>query len=214
MGISGLLCLEGLENSRTGLFNPILDVNNMTKAMNSPTEISLESCLALVRDIPDFPKPGIMFKDITPLLGNGPCLRFLIDSLAEWCEHKRLYPDLVAGPEARGFILGAALAYRLGVGFVPIRKPHKLPHHTVRADYGLEYGSDSVEMHIDAIAPGQGVIMVDDLLATGGTMSACAQLMEGNGARVLACLFLMELRALKGRQPLAAYPTHTLLTID
>lgn len=170
--------------------------------------------MALVRDIPDFPKPGIMFKDITPLLSNGPCLRLLIDRLAEWCEQERLYPDLVAGPEARGFILGAALAYRLGVGFVPIRKPHKLPHRTVRADYGLEYGTNSVEMHIDAIAPGERIILVDDLLATGGTMSACAQLVEGNGAQVMACLFLMELGALKGRQPLASYPLHTLLAID
>lgn len=197
------------------MFNLFLDVNNnLAKAMASSTEISLQDCMVLVRDIPDFPKPGIVFKDITPLLGNGPCLHLIIDSLAEWCEHKRLYPDLVAGPEARGFILGAALAYRLEVGFVPIRKPHKLPHHTVRADYGLEYGTDSVEMHIDAVSPGQRVILVDDLLATGGTMSACAHLVEGNGAQVMACLFLMELRALKGRQLLADYPTHTLLTVD
>lgn len=181
--------------------------------MTSETEISLETCLGLVRDIVDFPKPGIVFKDITPLLGNGPCLRLVIDRLAEWCEQKRFYPDLVAGPEARGFILGSALAYRLGVGFVPIRKPNKLPHHTVKADYDLEYGIDAVEMHTDAISPGQRVILIDDLIATGGTMSACARLVEGNGAQVLACLFLLELRALKGRQRLAAYPTHTLLTV-
>lgn len=181
--------------------------------MTFATDISLEACTARIRDIIDFPKPGIVFKDITPLLADGPCFRTVVDAIAALCEREKLQPDVLACPEARGFILGAALAYRLGVGFVPIRKPNKLPHHKVRVEYVLEYGNDAVEMHRDAIRPGQSVILVDDLLATGGTMAACAQLVEENGARVLACIFLLELFALKGRERLVSYPTYALIPV-
>ncbi|MDQ2694868.1 MAG: adenine phosphoribosyltransferase [Pseudomonadota bacterium] len=175
---------------------------------------SLAACAALIRDIPDFPRPGIVFKDITPLLGNGPCFRAVVEAMAGLCQDQGLRPDLLAGPEARGFIFGAALAYRLGVGFVPIRKPNKLPHRTSRMAYDLEYGSDAVEMHADAIAPGQRVMLVDDLLATGGTMAACARLVEQGGAQVEACVFLLELTFLDGRRRLADYPVHALLPVS
>jgi adenine phosphoribosyltransferase len=181
--------------------------------MTFATDISLEACTSRIRDIIDFPKPGIVFKDITPLLASGPCFHVIVDAIAALCESENLQPDVLACPEARGFILGAALAYRLGVGFVPIRKPNKLPHHKARVEYVLEYGNDAVEMHRDAIKPGQNVILVDDLLATGGTMTACARLVEENGARVLACIFLLELLALKGRERLAPYPAYALIAV-
>jgi len=177
------------------------------------TTVLLPSCFALIRDIPDFPKPGIVFKDITPLLADGCCFQAMIEQLAAVCERERLNPDLIACPEARGFILGAALAFRLGIGFVPIRKPNKLPHDKARVEYALEYGVDAVEMHRDAIAPGRRVLLVDDLLATGGTMAACAQLVETHAAQVVGCLFLLELAGLSGRERLAAYPTHALLSV-
>jgi adenine phosphoribosyltransferase len=180
--------------------------------MPSLSRPSLESCSQLIRDIADFPKAGIVFKDITPMLASGPCFQVVVDHMAELCEQQRLLPHVLACPEARGFIFGSALAYRLGVGFVPIRKPNKLPHHKVRVDYALEYGTDGVEMHSDAIAPGQKVILVDDLLATGGTMAACARLVESNGAQILACLFLVELLGLRGRERLS-YPTYALLPL-
>ncbi len=180
--------------------------------MSTPAP-TLEACAALIRDITDFPRPGIAFKDITPLLGNGACFRAVVEHMGELCERENLRPDCLACPEARGFIFGAALAYRLGVGFVPIRKPNKLPHSTRRVDYALEYGNDAVEMHDDAIRPGQRVMLVDDLLATGGTMAACTRLVEGNGARVEGCVFLIELAALGGRARLAGHRVHALLTL-
>jgi adenine phosphoribosyltransferase len=136
-----------------------------------------------------------------------------VDHIADLCEAENLRPQALACPEARGFIFGAALAYRLGVGFVPIRKPNKLPHSTRRVDYDLEYGTDAVEMHTDAIRPGEKVILVDDLLATGGTMAACARLIEDIGAHVLATVFLLELEALKGRERLAPKPVHALIRV-
>ena len=181
--------------------------------MNSSEEISLEQCEKLIRNIPDFPKPGIAFKDITPLLADRPCFQAAVNHIGKLCERERLQPEILACPEARGFIFGAALAYRLGVGFVPIRKPNKLPHHTHRVDYDLEYGTDAVEMHMDAIKPGEKVILVDDLLATGGTMAACAKLIENNQAKVLACVFLIELQALKGREQLLPIPSYSLLSV-
>jgi len=165
----------------------------------------------LIREIPDFPKPGIGFKDISPLLQNGPAFRGVVDLLALACEEHGLVPDILACPEARGFIFGAALAYRLGVGFVPIRKPGKLPHSTTSVEYALEYGTDRVEMHTDAIGPGQRVVLVDDLLATGGTVQACAELVEATGARVDACVFLVELTFLAGRKRLERYPVLSLI---
>jgi adenine phosphoribosyltransferase len=181
--------------------------------MTANTPISLEACIARIRNIYDFPKPGIVFKDITPLLTSGPHFHSVVDHMAELCEREGLQADVLACPEARGFIFGAALAYRLGVGFVPIRKPNKLPHHKARVEYDLEYGSDAVEMHKDAIEAGQRVMLVDDLLATGGTMAACGRLIEDNDAQVIGCVFLLELMSLKGREKLLGFSTYSLIAM-
>jgi adenine phosphoribosyltransferase len=164
-----------------------------------------------IRDIPDFPKPGIIFKDIGPLLGNGPIFSEVVNRIAGLCDENAIRPDILACPEARGFIFGAALAFRLGVGFVPIRKPGKLPYKTTRVEYALEYGSDTIEMHIDAVKPGQRVLIVDDLLATGGTTCACADLIRKAGGVVAGCVFLVELGFLRGRERLNGYPTYSLI---
>jgi adenine phosphoribosyltransferase len=164
-----------------------------------------------IREIPGFPKPGINFKDIGPLLQDGKIFTLVVDEIAAICEAEELRPEICACPEARGFIFGAALAYRLGVGFVPIRKPGKLPYGTNRIEYALEYGTDTIEMHIDAVVPGQRVLLVDDLLATGGTMSACADLVEKSQAQVAGCVFLVELSFLGGRKKLERYPVHSLV---
>jgi len=164
-----------------------------------------------IREIRDFPKPGIAFKDIGPLLGNGPIFTEVVDRIAQICLEQSLRAEIVACPEARGFIFGAALAYRLGIGFVPIRKPGKLPYKTSRVEYALEYGTDTVEMHIDAVSPGQRVLLVDDLLATGGTLAACADLVEKSDALVAGCVFIVELEALEGRKRLQRFPTFSLV---
>jgi len=155
-----------------------------------------------IREIPDFPKPGIGFKDIGPLIGNGALFSEVVNAMASVCLENHLEPQIVACPEARGFIFGAALAFRLGVGFAPIRKPGKLPYKTSRVEYDLEYGKDTVEMHIDAVQPGQRVLLVDDLLATGGTISACTDLVEKSDAIVAGCVFIVELCFLGGRKRL------------
>ncbi|MCJ7795542.1 MAG: adenine phosphoribosyltransferase [Thermoleophilia bacterium] len=165
---------------------------------------------AYVRDVPDFPKPGIMFKDITPLLQDPLALRYAVDQLAEFGVPRR--PDVVLGAEARGFILGAALAYSLGAGFVPARKPGKLPWRVSQADYELEYGIDSLQMHQDAIRPGQRVIVHDDLLATGGTARAKIDLVEEAGGLVVGLAFLIELPFLGGRGKLKGYDVLSLVT--
>jgi adenine phosphoribosyltransferase len=165
-----------------------------------------------IRDIPDFPKPGILYKDITPLLLDGEALSEAVAQLADWA--RPLDVDFVVAAEARGFILGAAIARELGVGFVPARKPGKLPHETISAEYILEYGVDALEMHADALADGARVLLHDDLLATGGTARALAELIEGTGARIAACAFLVELAFLGGRERLAGYDVHALLTYD
>jgi adenine phosphoribosyltransferase len=165
-----------------------------------------------IRDIPDFPKPGIQFKDITPLLLDAEALSSAVAQLAEWA--RPLDVDFVVAAEARGFILGAAIARDLGVGFVPARKPGKLPHDTIAAEYILEYGVDALEMHSDALADGARVLLHDDLLATGGTAQALANLIEGAGARIAGCAFLVELAFLNGRERLAGYDVHTLLSFD
>ena len=167
---------------------------------------------AHIRDIPDFPKPGILFKDITPLLLDAEALSEAVDELADWA--RPLEVDFVVAAEARGFILGGAIARELGVGFVPARKPGKLPHETIAAEYILEYGVDALEMHADALADGARVLLHDDLLATGGTARALAELIEGAGARIAGCAFLVELAFLRGRDRLAGYDVHALLSYD
>lgn len=154
-----------------------------------------------VRDIPDFPKPGIMFKDITPLLANPEALRIAIDRIAEQAS-KLSSIDAVAAAEARGFIFGAPVALALNVPFVPIRKPGKLPYDKIGIEYDLEYGKDRLEVHSDAVAQGQKVLLIDDVLATGGTMKACADLVRSIGADVVGCAFLMELGFLEGAKKL------------
>ena len=167
---------------------------------------------ARIRDIPDFPKPGILFKDITPLLLDAEALSQAVTELADWA--RPLDVDFVVAAEARGFILGAAIARELGVGFVPARKPGKLPHDTIAAEYILEYGVDALEMHADALADGARVLLHDDLLATGGTARALAELIEGTGAQIAGAAFLVELAFLGGRERLAGYDVHALLTYD
>ena len=162
-----------------------------------------------IRDIPDFPKPGIVFKDITPLLLDPAALDAAVAALAEWARPRAV--DYVVAAEARGFILGAALARELGAGFVPARKPGKLPSETLSAEYVLEYGVDALEMHADALADGARVLLHDDLLATGGTARALAELVEGAGARIAGCAFLVELAFLGGRDRLGAYDVHALV---
>ncbi len=164
---------------------------------------------ALVRNIPDFPKPGIQFKDITPLLSHPRGFRRSIELLSDLYERHDY--DIIAAPEARGFIFGCALAQQTGAGFVPIRKPGKLPYQTARIEYELEYGTDSVEVHSDAVEAGMRVLLVDDVLATGGTMRACTQLVEKLGGEVSGCLFLMEIQALSGREKLGDYSIQSLL---
>ncbi len=165
-----------------------------------------------IRDIPDFPKPGIVFKDITPLLLDPAALDAAVQALASWA--RGLEVDLVVAAEARGFILGGALARELGVGFVPARKPGKLPGETVSAEYILEYGVDALEMHADALADGARVLLHDDLLATGGTARALGELAEGAGAVVAGYCFLVELAFLDGRSKLAKYDVQTLVAYD
>ncbi len=162
-----------------------------------------------IRDIPDFPRPGIVFKDIMPLLADGEAFRAAVDALAEFAEPRR--PDLILGAEARGFIVGGALACKLGCGFVAARKPGKLPWETVSAEYALEYGVDSLELHADAIARGARVLVHDDLLATGGTARAKVDLVEQLGGEVVGLAFVIELTFLNGREKLADYDVHSLI---
>jgi adenine phosphoribosyltransferase len=163
----------------------------------------------LIREVPDFPKPGILFYDITTLLKDKTGFATLIDALSEPYIGKNI--DVVLGIEARGFIFGPALAYRLNAGFVPVRKPKKLPAETARFTYELEYGTDTLEIHKDAVQNGQRVLIVDDLLATGGTATACAQLVESLGGIVGGLAFAVELDFLKGRDRLAKYDVFSLL---
>ena len=157
----------------------------------------------LIRDVPDFPKPGIIFKDIMPMLADGPAFHAIVDELAEAVRPWK--PDLVLGAEARGFMFGAPLAYALGAGFVAARKPGKLPYTTVSAKYALEYGFDALEVHIDAIKPGQRVLICDDLLATGGTCKAKIELVERLGGVVAGLAFAIELDFLNGREKLTEH---------
>ena len=171
-----------------------------------------EGLKRFIREVPDFPKPGILFYDITTLLKEKVGMAKLIDALSEYYLDKQV--DVVAGIEARGFIFGPALAYRLNAGFVPVRKPKKLPAPTAKWTYDLEYGSDTLEIHKDAVEPGQTVIIVDDLLATGGTAKATAQLIESLGGKVASVACIVELDFLQGRNKLANYDVVSLIHYD
>lgn len=162
-----------------------------------------------VRDVPDFPTPGIGFKDIMPLLADAEALRETVDRMAEWGAERR--PEIVVGGEARGFLVGAALAYKLGCGFVPARRPGKLPLETIAAEYSLEYGSNVLEVQRDAIAGGARVLIHDDVLATGGTARAMADLVEQIGGTVVGFAFLIELAFLNGRDQIADYDVLSLI---
>lgn len=164
----------------------------------------------LIRSIPDFPKPGILFRDITPLLKDPRGFAAAVDLLADEFEGEDI--DYVVAIEARGYVIGAPLAYKLGAGLIPVRKPGKLPFTTLRADYALEYGTNSLEVHSDALAKGQRVIIVDDLLATGGTAAATKTLVEQLGGEVIGAGFIIELAELGGRAKLGSTPVRTLLT--
>ncbi|MDO4197775.1 MAG: adenine phosphoribosyltransferase [Erysipelotrichaceae bacterium] len=162
-----------------------------------------------IADIPDFPSKGILFRDITPLLADKDAYKYAIDQLKEYVKDKGA--ELVAGPESRGFIVGCPLSYALNVGFVPVRKPGKLPRETISCEYALEYGTNEIFMHADAIKKGQKVIVVDDLLATGGTAKAACQLVERLGGEVVGVAFLIELEGLNGREALKDYDVFSLM---
>ncbi|MBX3468147.1 MAG: adenine phosphoribosyltransferase [Planctomycetes bacterium] len=167
----------------------------------------------LIRDVPDFPKPGILFKDVTPLLADAAALSRVVDALAEpYRQGGAPTVDRVLGIESRGFIFGTPVAQRLGVGFAPIRKPGKLPWRTVSESYALEYGEDRIELHEDAVHKGERVLIVDDLLATGGTLTAACRLVERLGGQVAGCAVVIELGFLDGRKRLGERPVHSLVT--
>ena len=163
----------------------------------------------LIRDVPDFPKKGIIFKDITPLLQNPTGLRTAVEIISN--NYKDRVVDVVVGAEARGFILAPAVAFNLGAGFVPVRKPGRLPYEKISMSYALEYGTDTLEMHKDAVRKNQNVLMIDDLLATGGTMAACCKMVESLGGNVIGCAFLIELTFLNGRKNLNKYDIFSLI---
>ncbi|MEF9991008.1 MAG: adenine phosphoribosyltransferase [Romboutsia sp.] len=163
----------------------------------------------VIREVQNFPKEGIGFKDITTLMQDGEAFKYAIDCFIEELKEKQV--DVIVGPEARGFLMGTPVAYGMGIGFVPVRKPGKLPYETESFEYGLEYGTDTLEIHKDAIKPGQRVAIVDDLLATGGTMEAAAKLIERLGGEVVSMQFLIELEFLNGRDKLSKYDVNSLI---
>ena len=164
---------------------------------------------AYITNVPDFPKEGIQFKDITPLIGDAEAFRFAINEMAAFARAKGA--EVIVGPDARGFIFGTPVAYALNLGFVPVRKPGKLPRETLEKTYDLEYGTNTLAIHKTEIKPGQKVVIADDLLATGGTIDATVSLLESLGAEVVGCVFLIELDFLKGREKLNTIPIKTLL---
>jgi len=174
--------------------------------MSRNTDLNLNS---YIRVVPDFPKKGILFRDITPLLGHAAAFRETIHRMADAFAGQRI--DALVAAEARGFIFAAPLALELNAAFIPVRKPGKLPHHRHSFSYDLEYGQDTLEMHKDAVHSGQNILVVDDLLATGGTVEACCKLLEHSGATIVGCTFCIELDALGGRQRLGNYPIHSVL---
>lgn len=163
-----------------------------------------------IKIVEDYPKPGISFKDITPLMDNGAAFKYATDQIAEYAREKDV--DLIVGPEARGFIVGCPVAYALGLGFSPVRKEGKLPRETIKVNYGLEYGQDVLTIHKDAIKPGQRVLITDDLLATGGTIQATVQLVEKLGGIVAGIAFFIELTELNGRSKLEGHDILTLMS--
>ncbi|OGV53920.1 MAG: adenine phosphoribosyltransferase [Lentisphaerae bacterium GWF2_52_8] len=173
--------------------------------------MSIETIERAIRDIPDFPKPGIIFKDVTPVLQSPKLFSEVIDIFASHCQDK--LPDTIVGIESRGFIFGSALAYKLGCGFVPVRKKGKLPFRTISASYSLEYGQAEIEMHEDALRPGEKVLIVDDLLATGGTAGAAIKLISQLKAEIIGVEFLIELAFLKGRSIINPYPVNSLIVV-
>jgi adenine phosphoribosyltransferase len=166
---------------------------------------------SLIRDIPDFPKPGIVFRDITTLLNNAEGLQYTVDRLAEKCHAAGLSAEYIVGMESRGFIFGSLLAYKMKAGFIPVRKPGKLPAAVHAVEYELEYGTDKLEIHQDALHPGVKVLIVDDLIATGGTAKATAELLDKLGCEVLGFAFVIELKDLKGREKLPNIPIVSLV---
>ena len=170
---------------------------------------SIEKLRAAVRDVPDFPKPGIVFKDITPILGDGKLFRTAIEAFLERCRGKQI--DKIVGIDARGFLFGSAVAYDLGIGFVPLRKKGRLPYKTESAKYSLEYGEAEMELHVDAIERGEKIVLIDDLLATGGTAASAAGLIRRMGGELLEAQFLIELEFLHGREKLESTPVVSFL---
>ncbi len=170
----------------------------------------VEKIKSSIRDVPDFPKEGILFKDITTLCKDPSMFVRTVDLMAHRYIDKKI--DMVVGIEARGFVVGAALAYKLGAGIALVRKPGKLPHKTHKESYELEYGTDTLEVHQDAVEPGQNVIIADDLLATGGTAEAVCKLVEQMGGNIVECSFIVELQELKGRDKLTPHPVYSLIT--
>ena len=171
----------------------------------------LQSLRSTIRTVPDFPIEGIMFRDITPVLSDPGLMSGIIDRFAQEMEGRGWRPEAVVGPEARGFIFGPLLAARLGISFVPVRKPGKLPHEAHSVEYDLEYGSNTLEMHVDSLHEGQNVVIIDDLLATGGTVAACVELCQRAGANPIASLFVIELEGLGARELLNSIPIHALI---
>lgn len=162
-----------------------------------------------ITSIPDYPVEGVLFRDITPLIGSGEAFKEACSQIAAFA--REVGADVIVGPESRGFIFGCPVAYDLGIGFVPARKPNKLPRETIKFEYSLEYGTNTLEMHKDAIKPGQKVLVIDDLLATGGTIAAVNKLIESLSGEVVGCAFVIELEDLKGREKLEGYKVFSLL---
>jgi len=197
--------IRGIRPLLSGLDNPVLP------PLASPMQhAASERIAAAVRDVPDFPKQGIIFKDITPLLSDGPLFKESIDLFLDAC--RPLKPNKIVGIDARGFLFGSAVAYQLGIGFIPVRKKGKLPYQTKETSYTLEYGQATVEMHIDAVNPGDRIVLIDDLLATGGTSAAAAKLISQAGGNLLEAQFLIELAFLNGRALLSPIPVRSFLT--
>ena len=180
--------------------------------MSNGELLTITDLYSLIRDVPDYPQPGVMFKDITPLLADAAGLSLAVEYITQ--PFRKMHIDKVVGAESRGFIFGTAVARNLTAGFVPIRKPGKLPCETISASYELEYGRDTLEIHRDAIQKGDRIVMVDDLLATGGTIAASCELAASLGGEIVGVAFLIELNYLKGRERISKYPVHSVLRFE